>query len=125
VAQLTDQRLESYIATMLAWGVSLSSLAVIAGGALYLRYAQKQTADYTHFHAAYPALRTIAGVLHGVSHMDAPSIIQMGLLLLIATPVVRVIFCFAGFIRQRDKLYATVSLVVLAILIYSLARGAE
>jgi len=43
------------------------------------------------------SLRTVNGVLQGVSHLDAESIIQLGLLLLIATPVVRVIFCLVGF----------------------------
>jgi uncharacterized membrane protein len=125
LAQLTDRTLENSIARMLACGVIFSSIAVLAGGALYLRNAKVQIADYTHFHAASPSLRTVNGVLQGVSHLDAESIIQLGLLLLIATPVVRVIFCMVGFSRQRDKLYAVVSFAVLAILIYSLARGAQ
>lgn len=97
MAQLTDRALESSIARMLACGVILSSVAVLTGGALYLRNAKAQIADYAHFHAAAPSLRTVNGVLQGVSHLDAESIIQLGLLLLIATPVVRVIFCLVGF----------------------------
>lgn len=123
--QLTDRALEMSIAKMLACGVILSSVAVLAGGALYLRNAKAGIADYAHFHAVAPSLQTVDGVLQGVTHWDAKSIIQLGLLLLIATPVVRVIFCVVGFSRQRDKLYAAVSFVVLVILIYSLARGAQ
>ncbi len=49
--------------------------------------------------------------------------IQLGILLLIATPVVRVVFCVVGFARQRDRLYVAVRTLVLAILIYSLMSG--
>jgi uncharacterized membrane protein len=125
VAYLTDKALETSIARMLAGGVVLSSIAVLAGGVLYLRNTTTQIADYTHFHATAPPLRTVYGVVQGVMHLDVESIIQLGLLLLIATPVVRVIFCVVGFSRQRDKLYTAVSFVVLAILIYSLARGTQ
>ncbi len=125
MALLTDKALETSIARMLAGGVIFSSIAVLTGGVLYLKNAKTQVADYAQFHASAPSLRTMDGVLQGVLHWNAESIIQLGLLLLIATPVMRVIFCVVGFSRQRDKLYAAVSFVVLAILIYSLARGAQ
>ena len=51
--------------------------------------------------------------------------IQFGLLLLIATPVARVVLCVIGFARQRDRLYVVVSSVVLLVLIYSLSKGAR
>jgi len=50
-------------------------------------------------------------------------IIQLGLLLLIATPVARVAFSIAAFAMQRDRLYVVVTLMVLAILLYSLTSG--
>jgi uncharacterized membrane protein len=68
-------------------------------------------------------LNTVAGVLHGVLRLDAKSVIQLGILFLIATPVVRVVFCIIGFTRQRDVLYIGVSTTVLIILTYSLFRG--
>jgi uncharacterized membrane protein len=46
--------------------------------------------------------------------------VQLGLLLLIATPIGRVVFSVAGFARQRDWLYVGITLVVLALLAYSL-----
>jgi uncharacterized membrane protein len=47
-------------------------------------------------------------------------VIQLGLLLLIATPVVRVILAGIGFLMERDQLYFWVSATVLAVLLYSL-----
>jgi uncharacterized membrane protein len=122
MAQYTDKEMEMQIGQMLRIGVSLSALVVFAGGVLYLR-SGVVLPDYKQFHATADHLRTISGVLHGVGRFDAASLIQLGLLLLIATPVVRVMFCVVGFARQRDRLYIAVSALVLVILIYSLLAG--
>jgi len=53
----------------------------------------------------------------------APSIIQLGVLLLIATPVARVFISVIGFARERDWMYVACSLIVLALLCFSLAHG--
>jgi uncharacterized membrane protein len=119
----TDKQLESAIANMLRFGVIIAAVVVVVGGLIYLRNPLIARPDYSHFHAAPTTLRTIAGVLHGVSRLDARSVIQLGILLLIATPVTRVIFCIVGFSRQGDRLYIGVSTTVLIILTYSLFRG--
>jgi len=62
----------------------------------------------------------VGSIAHGVVTGDARSIIMLGLIVLIATPVVRVVMCVVGFLFERDKLYVMVSTVVLAILVYSL-----
>jgi uncharacterized membrane protein len=118
----TDKEMEVEIGLMLRVGVSVSALVVFAGGVLYL-LRQGALPDYAHFHATADHLRTIAGVARGVARFDAASLIQSGVLLLIATPVARVVFCVVGFARQRDRLYVAVSAVVLAILVYSLMSG--
>ena len=48
----------------------------------------------------------------------------VGFLLLIATPVLRVVACGIAFARRRDWLYVAVSLIVLSFLSYSLLVGA-
>jgi len=50
-------------------------------------------------------------------------LIQLGLLLLLATPVARVAFSVVAFLLQRDRLYVLVTLIVLGILLYSIAGG--
>ncbi len=52
---------------------------------------------------------------------DPLAIIQMGMILLIATPIARVVFSVIAFALQKDWLYLFISGVVLAVLIYSLA----
>jgi uncharacterized membrane protein len=48
---------------------------------------------------------------------------QLGLFLLIATPVARVVFSLLAFAIQRDHLYVGITLVVLAVLTFSLTGG--
>ena len=54
---------------------------------------------------------------------NSNGIIQLGLLLLIATPVARVVFSAFAFAIQQDKLYVFVTLAVLAVLAFGLASG--
>jgi uncharacterized membrane protein len=122
MASLTDKEMEIEIGLMLRIGVSVSAAVVFLGGVLYL-IREPILPDYVRFHA--DRLRTVASVLHGVGRFDASSVIQLGMLLLIATPVARVVFCVVGFARQRDRLYVAVSGLVLAILVYSLMSGAR
>jgi uncharacterized membrane protein len=50
-------------------------------------------------------------------------IIQFGLLLLVATPVMRVAFTVVAFLIQRDRIYVGVTIIVLSVLLFSLAGG--
>ena len=123
MAPITDKQLESAIANMLRFGVVLAAIVVFIGALMYLHHPLMAPPDYSHFHATPTSLRTAAGVLRGALQLDAKSVIQLGILILIATPVARVVFCIIGFARQRDGLYIGVSTTVLIILTYSLFRG--
>ena len=112
-----------HIAGMLRFGVTLAAIMVLAGGIMYLQHPFSGVPDYGHFIAADPSLRTVSGIVRGLIALKATSVIQFGLLVLIGTPVARVVFCVVGFARQRNRLYVMVSLIVLLILIYSLTKG--
>jgi uncharacterized membrane protein len=117
-----DKQLESSIAGMLIVGVILSALLVLIGGILYLASASGAVPNYTQFKAENSSLSSISAVLRGIMHFDPKSLIGLGILLLIATPVIRVCFCVVGFARQKDGLYVVISGLVLVILIYSLTQ---
>lgn len=121
--QSKDQRLEAAIGMMLRVGVTVAALVVLLGGVLYLLHPDAPAPDYTHFHATSKEASSIHGTISGVGQGSSASIIQLGLLLLIATPVVRVILALAGFLWERDKLYVLVSALVLAILVFSLVHS--
>lgn len=118
--RLTDEKLDIAIGRTLQTGVLLAALVVLVGGVMYLLHVKGPRPDYSHFRGVAEYLRTPAGMWHGAMHGDAQSVIQLGLLVLIATPVVRVILAGAGFLLERDRLYFWVSAIVLAVLCYSL-----
>jgi uncharacterized membrane protein len=122
--QVTDQKLEIAIGRMLQTGVFLAAAVVLIGGILYLHQSTGPRPDYSHFKGVAEALRSPVDVFADARHGDAPSIIQLGLLLLIATPIARVILAAVGFLFERDRLYFCISLIVLAVLLYSLLHAA-
>jgi uncharacterized membrane protein len=116
----TDLRIEIWVSIMLRTGVLLAAAIVLTGGILYLTHAHGPRPDYEHFHAEPAQFTTLSSILHGVAAINPESIIMLGLLILIATPVARVVMCIVGFLFERDRLYAVISTIVLLILLYSL-----
>lgn len=117
---LDDHRIEVMIGNLLRAGVLISAAVVLLGAAVYLsRHAMTPT-DFHTFRGEAAALRTVPAIVRGAAHLHGKSIIQLGLLLLIATPVARVVFSVIGFAIEGDYLYIALTLVVLAVLLYSL-----
>ncbi len=120
---LDDQRLDWIIGVILRIGVIISALAVLSGGVLYLIQDGFNRPGYQIFHGEPAELRSIGGIIKDAAQFHAAGIIQFGLLLLIATPVVRVAYSVFGFAMQRDRAYVLVTAIVLALLLYSLMSG--
>ena len=119
----TDRQLDSIIASLLQGGVLLAGLIVLAGGSLYLFRYGSALPDFRVFRGEPSDLRTLTGVVSDAARIRSRGIIQLGLIVLIATPVMRVAFCLFAFLRQRDCLYILVTLFVLSLLLLSLAGG--
>ena len=78
-----------------------------------------EPADYQIFQGEPAEFCSPVGVVRAVLSGSRRGLIQFGLLLLIATPIVRVVVSLLAFCWRRDFLYAIVTLLVLAGLIYS------
>ena len=115
-----DRRLEVILGNLLRAGVLLSAAVVLSGACVYLSRHAHEPADYRIFRGEPSEFRTIAGVIHSVFNGRGRGLIQLGLLLLIATPIARVAFSVVGFAMERDRMYVAFTLIVLAILLYSL-----
>jgi uncharacterized membrane protein len=116
----TDRKVEDLIGNLLRTGVLLSAFVVFCGGVVYLARHGNEPADYRVFHGEPSDLRTIPGVLREALSFQGRGIIQLGLLLLIATPVARVGLSILGFAAERDRMYVGFAAIVLVILLYSL-----
>lgn len=112
-------QLEQWIGNLLNYGVILSSSLVIVGGILYLIRHGFEPVNYQMFQGEPAEFRSPVGVIQGVLSGRRRGIIQLGLLVLIATPILRVAFSCMMFIRQRDWTYTFLTWLVLFGLIYS------
>jgi uncharacterized membrane protein len=116
---LSDHAVEQVVGNLLRAGVLLAAAITAIGGALYLAQFGGAPAD-RHVFVGEPAdLRSVRGIVAGALALRALSLIQLGLLVLIATPIARVAFALLAFARQRDVTYVAISAFVLAVLIFS------
>jgi uncharacterized membrane protein len=119
-----DRKLEVVIGHTLRIGVITAAVIVLIGGVLYLVENRSTAVQYHAFHAASKHSDTLSGIVRNVLALNSYGIIQLGLLVLIATPVMRVVFSIIAFAMERDIVYVIVTLIVLAVLVYSLlAKG--
>jgi uncharacterized membrane protein len=116
----TDKNIEEIVGTLLRVGVSLSAFVVAIGGAIYLARHGREPANYRVFHGEPSDLRNLSGIVREAFRLRGRGIIQLGLLLLIATPVARVAFSIWGFAEEHDRLYMIFTGIVLIVLLYSL-----
>ena len=117
---LDDKAFDVLLGHVLRFGTVLSGLIVLAGAVVYLSRHGSAAPELHVFHGESADLSSIRGVLADVSQGSGRGIIQLGVLALIATPVVRVLFSVVQFVRERDWTYVAITLVVLGLLSYSL-----
>jgi uncharacterized membrane protein len=115
-----ERRFEALLGNLLRAGVLLSALFVLVGGGIYLARHGGSTPHYQTFRGEPADLCTVTGIVGRSFDLSGRGVIQLGLLLLIATPVARVLAAWVAFLRKRDWIYTLVASLVLASLAYSL-----
>jgi uncharacterized membrane protein len=115
-----EESLERRVAALLRAGVVLAVAVVAVGAAVVLARHGHETVNYRVFVGEPPSLRSPAGIVQDALRFRGGAIVELGLLLLILTPVARVALSAVAFLRARDALYAAITAVVLAVLLYSL-----
>ena len=115
----TDRRIDELMGLLLRSGVILAACIVLLGGLIYLA-RHPRPSDYRVFQGEPENLRTISGIFSEAMVFHGRGLIQLGLLVLIATPISRVTFSILAFLYQRDWKYVVFTLIVLGLLLYSL-----
>jgi uncharacterized membrane protein len=111
------------ISNLLRFGVILSSAFIVVGLAIiFVKNPPAFPATVEQLTASNFGKTTLdAGVLlSGVAAANAIYVIQLGLIILLATPVVRVAASVILFAAEKDRTYVAITLIVLGILIVSI-----
>lgn len=118
-----DRDVEIVLGNLLRWGVIISSVVVLTGGIIFLLSNGNSIPDYHSFLGLVMPFHSLSAVLKGIAEGNGQAIIQAGIILLIATPIARILFSIIGFIRERDWLYILIASIVLAIIMTSMLLG--
>jgi uncharacterized membrane protein len=117
-----DADMQAVIGWVLRIGVIVSVSVVIFGGIVYLYRHGSEAPDHKNF-ITQPSFVQLNGIIQGIIDFHGRSIIQAGIILLIATPILRIIFSTISFALERDRLYVMISLLVLLIIFISSMSG--
>jgi uncharacterized membrane protein len=124
-AKPTDQQFEIFLGHLLRTGVIMAALIVFAGGIWFLAQSSGARKDYRTFRGVPAELSHVPQVFLGAVAWQPLAVIQLGILVLIATPVARVLFSMLGFALERDWMYVVITAIVLALLLYSLISSSS
>lgn len=119
----SDDQVEQLIGRLLQIGVLIAAAVVVVGGVMLLVQHGSAPVEFRTFSTASSPLRGLIGIFRGAFALDASSVVQLGLVLLIATPVMRVALTLVTFALQRDRLYVLITAIVLTLLLYGLIWG--
>ena len=115
-----DARLEHLISALLRAGISVSLTLIFAGTVVSFVHHP----DYTNSAEALARLTRPGMAPHdlrevgaGLATIRGQAIVMLGLLVLMATPVLRVAVSLVSFLRSRDRAFALLTSAVLFLLL--------
>jgi uncharacterized membrane protein len=115
---MSPDRFRLMVSAVLLIGVSVSAALIALGfGAAFAVGWQGSLLGQGVSTAAPTDYADLAGRL---AKLEPLAISQLGLVVLLATPVLRVAASVVGFALERDRLYAAITLVVLVVLLLSI-----
>ena len=118
-----DKDVEVLLGTLLRYGVILSSIVVLAGGIIYIMRHGHEIPEYRAFAGPNNRWDNLPAIMRGVLLGHGREIIQLGVVLLIATPIARILFSVFAFTVEKDYLYIVITLSVLGVIIFSMLGG--
>ena len=117
------ESMNNIIGNVLRYGVIISFAVILFGTLLLVATSASSTATSTYIpnqipHGTFSV--SLTGLIKGLAGFQAYSIIELGVIILMATPVSRVLISVLLFAAERDKLYVYITMVVLALLLFSM-----
>lgn len=107
-------------------GVYSACIIAAIGGIIYMFYDNAILPNYkatTEFTGTAENLRDFKDIFRGVLALNGASIIQLGVIVLIATPIIRVALSIFTFLYEKDYLYVVITIIVLCIIMINMFFG--
>ena len=112
------------IGNTLRIGVFAACIIALLGGIYYLATTSGHPVpDYTTFHKGAVSYTTFEGIVRGAFSLSATEWIQLGVVVLMLTPIMRVVLSLVDFSIQRDWLYMAITAIVLVVIIVNSLVG--
>ncbi|HEY5326365.1 MAG TPA: DUF1634 domain-containing protein [Mucilaginibacter sp.] len=118
-----DRDIQLLLGQVLRAGTVISITIVLFGGIIYLYNHGGANANYRVFIGIPDFIRHFNDLICNTFILKGQAIIQVGIILLIATPIIRVICSAIGFVLEKDYMYLGISLLVLFIIFISMISG--
>lgn len=118
---------EKLISNLLRTGVFSSAALVVLGTIVtFLRHPSylssvEQGRQLRDGLTSFPT--TLPAVVQGLTRSEGNAIVMAGLMVLIATPILRVVVSIVAFLQMRDRVFAGITTLVLLLLLTSLSLG--
>lgn len=117
----TEGSLQHWVSAVLRFGVLASALIALIGTLMNLSKHGGEKVSYQNFHPGENL--SVGKVLTDAVSMDSRSIMLVAVIVLVLTPVARVIVSLFGFIKEKDRTYIAITFVVLLTLLCSVIGG--
>ena len=118
-----DKNIENIMGNLLRAGVIIAAAIVLSGGVYYIYRNGSLPPHFAIFKGEPAKLRHLTGIFQQAFALHHEGIMQLGIVLLIATPIARVFFSVIAFILEKDFMYTVFTLIVFSILAFSLFGG--
>lgn len=122
--------LDIFVGKLLRYGCYTACVITLIGGLIYILQSNGHMPDYrpipghhNSFEGVIAYLRELNTIIPAMFHFDGAAIIQFGVVVLIATPIMRVAFSALAFLAEKDYLYVGITLLVLAIIVANMVFG--
>ncbi|MGX9987289.1 DUF1634 domain-containing protein [Chryseobacterium sp. POL2] len=119
--EFTDIDLNRSVGNLLRLGVILSVITSLIGFIKLYLEGFKMPENYKDL--STPTDHVWQTFWTSLTNFEGIGIIQLGILILILTPLMRIIFALIGYLKEKDYTYVIISAIVLCIMIISFVSG--
>jgi uncharacterized membrane protein len=119
----TDVDLNRSVGNLLRLGVILSVATSLVGFIKLFIEGFEMPKKYSSLVVGTSSEKVWSHFWNSLCKGEGMAIIQLGILLLIFTPLMRIVFALIGYLKEKDYVYVVISSIVLAIMAVSFFAG--